>query len=414
MTDRCSTRSRWTCVLALAWVAGAPFAGLAILFDTTSDPAANTTAPTGTLAASGWRYEGRFSSFLGTAIDPHFFLTAKHIGGDTNTAFTFDGTNYFPDASYDDPGTGSDLRLWHVPERLPRHAPLYTGTNESGAGLIAFGRGTQRGNLIMTDGITNGWYWGPGDGVLRWGSNAVTTIATVNGADYLYATFDHGAGPDECHLSEGDSGGASFAFLEGRWLLAGIHWSVDGYFSQTNSGGFNAAIYDAMNLYVGQDPSWTLVTDHVPSGFYDSRISSHYDWLTNVVHDLDSDDNGIPDWWEARYSGAIHGLTAEADPDGDGASNLQEWLAGTDPTNAASRLAIAGIGTASTPPILVFQGLSNRLYHIDACLELSGTDSWSEASSNAINGANQLVTWTDTTAALPSNRFYRIRADTAP
>ena len=54
---------------------------------------------------------------------PHFFLTARHIGGDTNTPFVFDGTNHYPDAWYDDPAAGSDLRLWHVPGALPRYAP---------------------------------------------------------------------------------------------------------------------------------------------------------------------------------------------------------------------------------------------------------------------------------------------------
>lgn len=45
---------------------------------------------------------------------------------------------------------------------------------------------------------------------------------------------------------------------------------------------------------------------------------------------IDRDENGLPDVWERRYFGAV-GLVAQADPDGDGASNADEADAGTDP-----------------------------------------------------------------------------------
>ncbi len=50
---------------------------------------------------------------------------------------------------------------------------------------------------------------------------------------------------------------------------------------------------------------------------------------------FDTDGNGLPDSWEIAYFGAT-GQDPNADPDGDGVSNLQEYLDGTDPTNPAS------------------------------------------------------------------------------
>lgn len=50
---------------------------------------------------------------------------------------------------------------------------------------------------------------------------------------------------------------------------------------------------------------------------------------------LDSDNDGLPDVWEQLYFGA-GGADPNADPDGDGASNLREFLEGTNPTLADS------------------------------------------------------------------------------
>lgn len=55
---------------------------------------------------------------------------------------------------------------------------------------------------------------------------------------------------------------------------------------------------------------------------------------------VDSDGNGLPDWWEQMHFGQLTGTDPSADPDHDGANNLAEWLAGTDPLNAASAFRI--------------------------------------------------------------------------
>ena len=60
---------------------------------------------------------------------------------------------------------------------------------------------------------------------------------------------------------------------------------------------------------------------------------------------LDTDGNGLSDWWEARYLGGTNsGVAASADLDGDGWTNLGEFLDNTDPRNAASH---------PTPPVIV-------------------------------------------------------------
>ncbi len=68
----------------------------------------------------------------------------------------------------------------------------------------------------------------------------------------------------------------------------------------------------------------------------------------------DANGNGIPDWWEMAYFGNLN-QPASGDFDGDGVSNLDEYLEGTNPTNAASfnpRLLVQSAhGTVTVSPM---------------------------------------------------------------
>ncbi len=265
----------------------------AVIFYSTGDPNYNTTAPTGSLAGSGWQWTGYWGGFQGAAIGPHHFIAARHVGGTVGDPFVLNGVSYTTIASFDD--TVSDLRVWQISETFPDWAPLYRASNEVGRSLIVFGRGLTRG-VEVRDVATNtlrGWQWGTGDGRLRWGQNAVAS--SVNGGSYwgelLYATFDATGGTNEAHLAVGDSSGPVFINDGTGWKLAGVAAAVDAYFNTTNSGsGFNAAIFDARGLYYGNTGSWSLVggTSPAPSGFYATRISARTTWIDSVVPPTDN------------------------------------------------------------------------------------------------------------------------------
>lgn len=283
---------------AKAWVAGF-LVGVtstvplqAVLFESTSNTAYNTTAPTGTLTGSGWQHEGTWGSFLGTPIAPNYFITAKHVGGTNGQEFVLNGFTYHAIASFANPD--SDLQIWKVAETFPAFAPLYSATNEANKHLVVFGRGTQRGDEIIVDGELKGWKWGPGDGVQRWGKNDVAAV--VDGGtglgDLLAATFDRGTGANDAHLSNGDSGGAVFIQDGATWKLAGINYSVTEPFVSTNGvdgSGFNAALLDYGGLYVGGDTDWAIITnevDDIPSAFFSTRISANLAWIYGVLQQL--------------------------------------------------------------------------------------------------------------------------------
>ena len=265
--------------------------GAVILYGT-GDPTANTTAPAGGLAGSGWQYEGQFQTFLGTVIASNYFVTAKHIGGSVGGIFTFNGVNYTTTAVFADPS--SDLQIWQVAGTFPYHAPLYSGGagSETNLGLVVVGRGRQRGNPVNvgSDSHLGGWLWGTADRVQRWGTNTVGSI--VNDPTYgklLRAPFDASAGPNEAHLAGGDSGGAVFLFnaSTNTWELAGINLAVDGSFSTSSSGTnpFDAALFDTTGLFVqGDQGTWGAALN--PSGFYATEIAAHKGFIESVVMQL--------------------------------------------------------------------------------------------------------------------------------
>src|SRR5436190_1534576 len=55
----------------------------------------------------------------------------------------------------------------------------------------------------------------------------------------------------------------------------------------------------------------------------------------SIAPGIDTDGNGLPDGFEAAFFGHL-GIDPNADPDGDGESNLSEYRSGTNPTDPSS------------------------------------------------------------------------------
>jgi len=69
-----------------------------------------------------------------------------------------------------------------------------------------------------------------------------------------------------------------------------------------------------------------------------------------VVGPTDSEADGLPDDWELwRFGNLAQG--ASGDPDADGASNLSEWTAGTDPLSSAEVFRVTLTGSLTQPTL---------------------------------------------------------------
>jgi fibronectin-binding autotransporter adhesin len=121
--------------------------------------------------------------------------------------------------------------------------------------------------------------------------------------------------------------------------------------------------------------------------------------------------DGIPNWWKQQYGfDPLDPTVAGADPDHDGMNNLQEYLAGTNPTNAASRLAITSLVFTNGNVQVNWSAVGGRSYVVQTN-SVPG-NSFADASSViAVPGTNTTVTnYLDPGVATNSQtRFYRIR-----
>jgi hypothetical protein len=165
---------------------------------------------------------------------------------------------------------------------------------------------------------------------------------------------------------------------------------------------------------------------------------------------IDANHNGISDAWEKYYFGsATASRTQFTDSDGDGMSDYAEFIAGTDPTNAASKLVFLSATLQTNKHFqLQWAAIPGRLYQVETSALLSppmsptrlsgSVDKLSgsfklhiDAQANlpyAIQVSTNLTAWTslytnlpggtldfaDTQAAHSARRFYRTLALTTP
>jgi hypothetical protein len=167
---------------------------------------------------------------------------------------------------------------------------------------------------------------------------------------------------------------------------------------------------------------------------YKLSVAQSEDSLTFVIDTrdplpLDSDNDGIHDFWEQMYFGSIFAYGGSDDPDGDGLSNFAEFAFGTDPTvfdnvangpnsiNVAIKLEQVGgvwVVTLSYPRHVL--AAKSVTYTYETASSVSGpwvdtTASWVEAGDPVtLNGYVERVTVSMPLAGRPTQIFARVKA----
>jgi formylglycine-generating enzyme len=132
---------------------------------------------------------------------------------------------------------------------------------------------------------------------------------------------------------------------------------------------------------------------------------------------LDADGDGIPDGWMMQHFGHATGLAndhsrAQDDYDGDGMSNLAEYLAGTDPKDTQSYLRLTSIFPGGASGVQITWGsASSKLYSIQRASALvPGGDSFTNLVEHVLSTPPE-NSYLDTSARDSASFFYRIRVE---
>lgn len=131
------------------------------------------------------------------------------------------------------------------------------------------------------------------------------------------------------------------------------------------------------------------------------------------IGDLDTDADGVPDWWMLGHFDHPTGQDADntlagEDFDGDGQSNLAEFLTGTDPRDAVSLFQITDISIAGNDVAVTWTTRAGKTNQLQRAGLLEGTPAWSNVGSLTI-GTGSPVTRTDSGGATNPPGFYRVR-----
>jgi Bacterial TSP3 repeat len=162
-------------------------------------------------------------------------------------------------------------------------------------------------------------------------------------------------------------------------------------------------------------PRINLITGQMSGSVW----SANCGWisLSNVVAYVQTDSispgaldvNGLPIAWELQNFKQT-GIDPNADPDGDGLNNRQEYLAGTDPNLAGSNLKIIDYMFASggTSNAIAWNSVTTRYYYLQKSLSLN-SNVWTDSGLGLIPPASGAISFKFTDTNAPA-RFYRVQA----
>jgi hypothetical protein len=176
-------------------------------------------------------------------------------------------------------------------------------------------------------------------------------------------------------------------------LAGGFNPAIDDTFDLLDLTGGVSGTFDSINLpALGGEKSW------------DTTLLYTEGKLSVVFGPADLDGNGIADTWEQAYFGGT--VDPDGNPDNDVQNNLQEYIAGTDPTNSASYFQVSqsGYDDVAGGYVLQWPVVSNRYY----------TVSWRDdlvfgTSSNLLENAElPQNSYTDTVHSAGNQRFYSV------
>ncbi len=162
--------------------------------------------------------------------------------------------------------------------------------------------------------------------------------------------------------------------------------------------------------------NWTSVTRsnlYFTAGEHTLRLhveasGANYNWMefTAPAPGQDSDGDGMADTWELQHFNHPTNMPPGLDGDNDGASNVEEYIADTDPTLTSSRLQITGAVSGSDVQILTWPASSARRYSLQTNSDITNPGSWTDLLTD-VTPTNSMLSMIDSNSP-QGGLFYRV------
>jgi hypothetical protein len=139
----------------------------------------------------------------------------------------------------------------------------------------------------------------------------------------------------------------------------------------------------------------------------DGRVSPASPSASGTTWGRDRNHDGLPDDWQTAFWGpeASAWPAPLADGDGDGASNLAEFLSGTSPTDPASALRLS-IQSTAVGLRVQWNAVPGSVYQLQASHDL---ETWADAAGPAFAADEQASSVVEATGSAVYYRVIRVR-----
>ena len=278
-----------------------------------------------------------------------------------------------------------------------------------GAGVCVSSNRTEAGNSNIN--ADNAYAWSANTGWLNWRANMLNGVEV---GQFICSGYIYGANVGWINVGSGlPANGIQYQNISATDF--GINVNPDGRLRGLAYGA-NVGWISFESL---GDPKLDLGSGKLSGFAYGANIgwinlgnSTFAVVVDSIFSGADTDGDGIPDAWELMYAGNLSKLTATGDADGDGATDLEEYLADTNPLDPTDSLEIVGMTLSAdhSQATVSWKSKPTRLYQIERRPDLSPNAAWVDVGLGLQSpDANASVT-TRTVSAGGSRNFYEIRA----
>ncbi len=189
---------------------------------------------------------------------------------------------------------------------------------------------------------------------------------------------------------------------------------------------YMAEVAESTNTAPLQQSGWLSTTNHTFAGlstnhlyYYRAKASvstaigllegpwSDWVWSTQISATSDTDFDGLADGWELQHFGSLAIAGTKTDADGDGQSDLDEYIAGMDPTNNASYFAVYDVANATNGQFVIYwDSVTGRIYTVH----------WTTALTNGFTPVAGGIhypqnSYTDDVHAAEEEGYYRVEVE---